>query len=765
MFAPVVLAIIVLLPRLMASQFGLLDDGVTIITARKIIANPSYLFNMMPSTGRFFPGYWLYGTLLYCIGGDSAFVYFLGNCILLMASTAFIIFLVRRWGGTRVQAAFSGLFFALSGPVIEAFYTLSKPEPLQVALLLAAIALTPFTSRDRPPGRRLVGAVAVTAVLAASFCTKETGAIMGPIALAWLLASLVFKAEQTGSMGRSERAVLLAACVAAGLIYLALRHASATAAVSAGGYTAGYRLEVDRLFGNLTAWSSWIFRDFPYLLVLAAYLLWEKLRKQNPGQGQLFVDAAIWMCGWLAVFLPWQAALEYYLLPFAAGCSIFCGVACGRLLHRLQTNPGYRGGWAVLAGVGLLLGMTQANNSTTARYQLMVDSVNARLIDALCTLPPQSPIRLNLPAPGEYLFELNIHLAELRRCPGLSADYLRFPVDAPQNGSPRYFVVSPFMSNQLSPFPRHAVYASGAQQWEEALRFFLGRSSGLLMEVGEEMRALDFGFHRLLCPFFPRLGLQCYVARPLLDTRVIRTGWRLYKVSPKKAPAGLAVFVSGVWRLQTAKGPTLSLRFGGPGEVPLTADFDGDSFTDLLVCNVPIGRWRCDTNADGRADFEFLLDGMAAGDVPVAGDWDGSGVASPGFFRPANALFQLFLRRGSRIEPYLTVQFGLAGDVPLAGDWNGDGRSGIGVYRPSSGEIFLKDDLAGDKPAQSFRVGRDITPVVADWTGSGFDSIVVVRNGCGELAPLCNCAPSNPPSPMRFEPAAGTPLGGRWPPR
>ena len=38
--------------------------------------------------------------------------------------------------------------------------------------------------------------------------------------------------------------------------------------------------------------------------------------------------------------------------------------------------------------------------------------------------------------------------------------------------------------------------------------------------------------------------------------------------------------------------------------------------------------------------------------------------------------------------------FGAAGDIPIVGDWTGTGSVRIGVYRPSTGEWFL--DLNGN---------------------------------------------------------------------
>ena len=71
------------------------------------------------------------------------------------------------------------------------------------------------------------------------------------------------------------------------------------------------------------------------------------------------------------------------------------------------------------------------------------------------------------------------------------------------------------------------------------------------------------------------------------------------------------------------------------------------------------------------------------------------------------------------------------GDIPVAGDWNGTAISKIGIYRPSTGQWFLDyngDGVfdAGDKVYNFGGIAGDI-PVVGDWTGNGVAKVGVVR--------------------------------------
>ena len=114
------------------------------------------------------------------------------------------------------------------------------------------------------------------------------------------------------------------------------------------------------------------------------------------------------------------------------------------------------------------------------------------------------------------------------------------------------------------------------------------------------------------------------------------------------------------------------------------------------------------------------------GDVPVAGDWTGRGITQLGLFRPSTG--QWFLNRnGNRkwngCKKDLCINsFGASGDVPVSGDWSGTGISKIGVFRPSTGEWFL--DLNGngvwDGPADDIYVSgygqAGDVPVIGRWS-------------------------------------------------
>ncbi|HVV44268.1 MAG TPA: hypothetical protein VHC72_03660, partial [Bryobacteraceae bacterium] len=81
----------------------------------------------------------------------------------------------------------------------------------------------------------------------------------------------------------------------------------------------------------------------------------------------------------------------------------------------------------------------------------------------------------------------------------------------------------------------------------------------------------------------------------------------------------------------------------------------------------------------GQQDATFAFG--QGGDVPVAGDWNGSGTAKAGVFR--NGLW-LVDYNGDRTYDGSdrSYVYGQAGDIPVVGDWDSSGNaSKIGVYR------------------------------------------------------------------------------------
>lgn len=121
------------------------------------------------------------------------------------------------------------------------------------------------------------------------------------------------------------------------------------------------------------------------------------------------------------------------------------------------------------------------------------------------------------------------------------------------------------------------------------------------------------------------------------------------------------------------------------------------------------------------------------GDIPVVGDWTGTGNYRVGVFRGGVWYVDIDGDRNWTWGVDAYYYYGIPGDIPLVGDWTGDGRSKLGVYRPSTGIFYLDWDGNNawtnylDKII-SWGSAGDI-PVVGDWTGSGTTKIGLFKTG------------------------------------
>ncbi|PYQ65475.1 MAG: hypothetical protein DMF53_05440 [Acidobacteria bacterium] len=165
------------------------------------------------------------------------------------------------------------------------------------------------------------------------------------------------------------------------------------------------------------------------------------------------------------------------------------------------------------------------------------------------------------------------------------------------------------------------------------------------------------------------------------------------------------------------------LGYGQAGDVPLWGDWDGNG-------TATPGVWRDGTFylrnslTPGPADITISLGGV--GDQPVVGDWTGNHVTKVGIF---NGNFFYLKTANTQAASLITGLFGQVGDRPLAGDWNGDGIDTIGVQRGTS--FYMTNSTSSSPPiniAFSYGLAGDVA-ISGDWNGDGIDTIGVFRNG------------------------------------
>ena len=226
-------------------------------------------------------------------------------------------------------------------------------------------------------------------------------------------------------------------------------------------------------------------------------------------------------------------------------------------------------------------------------------------------------------------------------------------------------------------------------------------------------------------------------------------------VGPERAAIGIFRPTTGEWFLDMNgngiwEGCTVDLclgPFGGEADLPVVGDWTGTGFSNIGVFRPSTAEWFLDLNGNGHWDgcnIDRCLSSVSSQEsLPIVGDWTGSGVDMIGqVVSGRTPMWRLDLNSDGIVNNCNSdtcLKFPSSkGDFPVSGDWNGSGRAKIGTFRPATGEWFL--DLNGDgqwknckfdKCLQSFgRIGD--RPVTGDWTGDGRAKVGLYRPATGE---------------------------------
>lgn len=534
-FSPVLLSVVLMLPRLRSAEFGLLDDVNTISLARQLVAG-DWIGLWEASHGRSRPIHWLFNTLIYKLAGADPVWFYVANTLLFAAITAGLIGFMIRFGRSRFQAGIAGLFFILSGPVVESFYTLSKPEPLQTALLVASLLLLVVASRPMGMLKRGVVLSVTSLVLLLADLTKEISIVVVPISAAWFLAawwSQRHSPDRDGSKLKGLGAYFLASVISMGA-FLALRSASIGLTSPSSSYADRYVVSLSRIIATAVRWSGWMIRDYAYIAPLVVlWLAWSFSRRRVHG-GALLVGSLIWMGGWFAIYLPWRFAEEYYLLPFALGGAILSAILVDLLLREVSRSGT---GWRASAWIGLtlavvLLATLMANDVSNARLQVAIDTANAEVLRYIAgEIPSQARVVVNIQERNQYSVEFALHLDRLYNRPDLVVEPFQ-PQEAFEGmeAGGRRYVVTPLAQNlPLLRTRGPGASEEKAESWGASMHEYFGDTLKPIYRVERQFRLGIVDLPRLFCPLMPRKG-YCLTDSPILDRRVFRYGWEVFEV-------------------------------------------------------------------------------------------------------------------------------------------------------------------------------------------------------------------------------------------
>ena len=201
------------------------------------------------------------------------------------------------------------------------------------------------------------------------------------------------------------------------------------------------------------------------------------------------------------------------------------------------------------------------------------------------------------------------------------------------------------------------------------------------------------------------------------------------------AGADVGVFRSSQWWLDgngdfTWTGPPdRFLQYGEAGDVPIIGDWDNTGVRRIGVFRN--GQWWLDINNDGvwDAEHDIVFYYGEAGDVPLIGDWDGTGVQRIGVFRSGQWWLDINNDHQWDAVHDIVFYYGESGDIPMVADWDNTGLQRVGVFRGGQWWLDMNNDHVWDaEHDQVFYYGeaRDV-PVIGDWTHSGQTRIGVFR--------------------------------------
>lgn len=166
--------------------------------------------------------------------------------------------------------------------------------------------------------------------------------------------------------------------------------------------------------------------------------------------------------------------------------------------------------------------------------------------------------------------------------------------------------------------------------------------------------------------------------------------------------------------------------YGNAGDISIAGDWDGNGKDTLGIYRNGVFYLR-NSNTTGSADIVFAFGDPT--DQPIAGDWNGDGVDTIGVYRQSTGVF--FIRNSNTAgEPDAIFVLGNPNDIAISGDWDGDGIDTTGVFRPSNGIVFLKNtNTSGDADIALVYGNAGDKPIAGDWDGDGIDTVGIYRNG------------------------------------
>ncbi|MCA1807963.1 MAG: GDSL-type esterase/lipase family protein, partial [Lentisphaerae bacterium] len=156
---------------------------------------------------------------------------------------------------------------------------------------------------------------------------------------------------------------------------------------------------------------------------------------------------------------------------------------------------------------------------------------------------------------------------------------------------------------------------------------------------------------------------------------------------------------SGYWRIKLSglNHEEQVLAWGGPGWLPVPADYDGDGITDPALYHEMLGKWIVMFSGEGYQPVQADFGGPWQ--QPVPADYDGDGLADPALYHRTLGVWTVMMS-GSGYLP-ATAICGGPGWQPAPADYDGDGLADPVVRNVATGQWYARMSNDGYQPATS----------------------------------------------------------------
>lgn len=184
---------------------------------------------------------------------------------------------------------------------------------------------------------------------------------------------------------------------------------------------------------------------------------------------------------------------------------------------------------------------------------------------------------------------------------------------------------------------------------------------------------------------------------------------------------------NGDWFVNQSGGVFLTIPgFGGPNSIPVPADYDGDGDADPAIHDTTNGDWFAVEVVDAATfNFNLLLVVPAFGgngETPVPADYNGDGIADTAIYDPSNGNWILNVDPANPGNAEVVGNFGGPGFTPVPGDYDGDGEVDEAVQETATGQWSLNQSTDGfDNSITSFAGGGTFSVFARDFDGDGAD--------------------------------------------